>query len=153
MTHSAFIAQLDDAAVVEAIREAERRSSGEIRVCVSHRVVTDPLVEAEAAFQRLGMTASAQRNGVLIFIAPGSRRFAILGDVGVHRACGDGLWDEARQALTAAFQAERWTAGVVEAIRLVGDRLARWFPPGSAPDRNELPDEVAREDEPRAPSQ
>ena len=73
MKPDAFVASLDDERIVAAIREAEARSRGEIRVHVAEREVADPRAEAAAVFERLGMADTAERNGVLLFVAPESQ--------------------------------------------------------------------------------
>src|SRR5437667_12909612 len=87
-----FISQLDEARIVGAIAEAERKSSGEIRVYVSHRKRTDPLAFAQKRFLELGMTNTRHRNAVLIYLVPRTRQFAIVGDRGVHEKGGDAFW-------------------------------------------------------------
>ena len=93
--HDAFLAAIDDERIVAAIRSAESRSRGEIRVHVAEGLVSDPRRAAEADFARLGMAATAERNGVLILVAPESQSFAVIGDEGIHdeaarRASGTG---------------------------------------------------------------
>ena len=147
MTHDELNTLLDEAAIVRAIREAEERTSGEIRVLVLLRAVEDPLAEARRRFADMGMEGTACRNGVLLLIAPESRNFAILGDEGIHRCGGEALWSGVAAALTDDFRAERWTAGVVGAVARVGEALARHFPSRGEADTNELPDIVVRDRE------
>ncbi|MFO1475127.1 MAG: TPM domain-containing protein [Verrucomicrobiota bacterium] len=127
--------------IVAAIRRQERRTSGEIRVCICHRRVDDPVQAAQSEFERLGMTRTQERNGVLIFVAPLSRNFAVIGDAGIHARCGDSLWPEVSQFLARQFAEGRFTEGIVEGIQAAGDKLAEHFPP-RGDDRNELPDDV-----------
>jgi|ERR1051326_7909747 uncharacterized membrane protein len=144
MKPNEFITQLDEARIVEAIGRAERRSSGEIRVYISRRRRADPLAMARKRFLDLGMTGTRHRNGVLIYIAPLSRTFAIVGDTGVHDKCGDAFWQEVSGVMAALMKAGRYTEAVVAAVEKVGEVLARHFPrePG---DQNELPDRIVRE--------
>lgn len=145
MKAGAFLKALDDARIVAAIRDAEERSRGEIRVHVAQGPVEDATAAARADFARLGMTATAERNGVLILVAPESRSCAVVGDEGVDRLCPEGFWTTVVEALGEGLRAERFTDGIVAAVTLVGDELARHFPrrPGED-DRNELPDAVSR---------
>jgi uncharacterized membrane protein len=145
MTHDEFNALLDEPAIVGAIREAEARSTGEVRVLVTHLEVEDALAEARRRFAALGMEQTGQRNAVLIFIAPKSRTFAVLGDTGIHQHGGELMWAQVAHGLGVAFRAGRWTEGLVQAIREVGDELARFFPRGPGDDVNELPDAVLRD--------
>lgn len=145
MRPDAFVASLDDEKIVAAIREAEARSRGEIRVHVAEREVADPRTEAALVFEKLGMEETAERSGVLLFVAPESQSITVLGDRGVHERCGDAFWATVVEAVRDEFRAGRFTEGLVAGVRALGDELARHFPrrPGDA-DRNELPDGVSR---------
>jgi uncharacterized membrane protein len=134
---------IDDAQVVAAIAAAEARTSGEIRVVVISREITDPIAAAQREFARLDMAKTAARNGVLILVAPASRRFAVIGDTGVHAKCGDGFWAEVAAAMTACFKRGEFTGGLVLGIERAGALLATHFP-RSPDDRNELPDTIER---------
>lgn len=133
---------VDSGRVVEAIREAERLTSGEIRVSVARFFWGDVEKVAGAAFRRLHMEATADRNGVLIFLVPSRRRFVVLGDVGIHARVGQAFWDDVAGCLSAQFKRGAFTEGLVEGIHLVGERLAAHFPWAGENDRNELPDDV-----------
>jgi uncharacterized membrane protein len=140
-----FRGQIDHGRVVAAIREAEKGSRGEIRVHVVRHSVGDVETAAAAAFSRLGMHATTERNGVMVYLAPASQRFAVVGDTAIHERCPD-LWRDVTAAMEGAFRQGRFTDGLVEGIGAIGRALAREFPraPGSA-DTNELPDEVSEE--------
>jgi uncharacterized membrane protein len=131
----------DHERIVAAIAEAEKRSSGQIRVHLHHRSVRDPMAAAKTVFERLGMTKTAEKNGALVFVAPKSRNFAILGDSGIHEKCGDGFWREAADAMSAHFRRGDFAGGIVATIGKLGDALAAHFPrrEGTV---NELPDEI-----------
>lgn len=137
------VLKIDHARVEAAIAAAERRTSGEIRVVVSSRAAADPVAEAARQFGRLGMARTAARNGVLIFLAPRSRTFAVIGDAAVHARCGEGFWRELATAMEKEFRAGDFTAGLVSGIARAGDLLATHFP-RTGDDRNELPDKVER---------
>ena len=137
-----FLSKLDDPKILQAIQQAEARSSGEIRVFVSAKKVTDPVAVAKAHFVRLGMEKTRERNGVLIYFAPRSRKFAVVGDVGVHALCGDGLWQEVAAAMASHLKQEEYTQALLAAIERVGGVLASHFP-RQPNDKNELPDAIA----------
>lgn len=139
-----FIQQLREPEIVAAIRAAEQNTSGEIRVFISDKSVTDPVVAAQEQFTRLGMTQTRDRNGVLIFLAPGSRQFAVIGDSGVHARCGVGFWQELTRSMSEQFRAGDFTAGIVQGIQRAGELLGAHFP-RRPDDHNELPDRVARD--------
>lgn len=132
---------IDHDRIVAAIAAAELRTSGEIRVVVSQQKTEEPVVAAQRQFERLGMTATAARNGVLIFVAPASRTFAVIGDRGVHEKCGEVFWEELASAMTEQFKTGGFTQGLVLGIERAGALLARHFP-RQPDDRNELPDKI-----------
>lgn len=137
-----WLAPEDERRVLAAIREAERMSSGEIRVHVDARCKGDPLEEARRWFAALGTSATAERNGVLLYFAVEDRKFAVAGDVGIHAAVGDEFWQALRDRLAERLREGRAGDGVVEAVLEIGRALAASFPRGAG-DRNELPDDVS----------
>jgi uncharacterized membrane protein len=141
MRNRKFVNQLDHERIHAAIHAAEEKSSGEIRVMVSHQDASNPVATAQDAFLRLGMQATKHRNAVLIFVAPRSRTFAIVGDEAIHAKCGNGFWRELAAAMSGHFKRGDFTEGVLHGINRAGELLAGHFPPGPD-DRNELPDEV-----------
>jgi uncharacterized membrane protein len=136
-----FIDKLDEARVVAAIAAAERKSSGEIRVYISHKQREDALAAAKARFLSLGMNKTRHRNAVLIYVAPRTHKFALWGDIAVHEKCGESFWQQITLSMTPLLKSGRVTEAIEQAIKEVGDVLARHFPrePG---DRNELPDDL-----------
>lgn len=140
-----FLGQLDHERIVGAIRDAEARSRGEIRVHASSRAISDAQQEAALQFERLGMTATQERNGILIYIAPESRCFAVLGDSGIHEHCGADFWKDVAAAMEQDFRAGRFTDGLVKGIARAGDALAAHFPRAGRTDVNELPDSVSED--------
>lgn len=132
---------IDHHRVVAAIVAAEQETSGEIRVLVSRRNTTDAVADAERHFERLGMTRTAARNGVLFFLAPRSRAFAVIGDTAIHARCGDAFWREVADAMSGYFRRGEFTTGLEHGIARAAALLAEHFP--RAPDdRNELPDAI-----------
>lgn len=140
-----FMWNLDEDRVVEAIREAESRTSAEIRVFVSNKEAEHPVTAARGHFVRMGMEKTQRRNGVLIFFAPASRTFAVIGDEAAHAVCGDRLWHALVREMRKLLLDESSTAAIVHAIKRIADALAPRFP-HEADDRNELPDAVERGD-------
>lgn len=139
-----FLSQIDDAIVIAAIKEAESRTSGEIRVYVSRRHHDDPLPAARECFEKLGMAKTRQRNAVLLYFVPVTRKFAVLGDTGVHEKCGEAFWQKLAGELTEDLHAGTPTDAIVHAVRTVGKLLATHFPHARG-DLNELPDAVERD--------
>jgi uncharacterized membrane protein len=142
MTHKEFIAKLDQPRIVAAIQEAERQTSGEIRIHVQPKAFGgDIRTVGERTFERLGMTKTALRNGVLLFIATEEQRFVILGDGGIDEKVPAGFWDEIAAKLTIRFSKGELTEGIVEAITAAGQQLREYFP-RAAGDVNELSDSI-----------
>ena len=137
-----FISQLDHDRIAGAIKAAEAETSGQVRVYVQRgKLEGDPIVAAQEQFQKLGMQATKERNGVLIFVVPRARKFAVIGDEGVHQKCGDQFWRQLVERMRLHFRNENFTDALVEAIEETGKLLASHFPKKASP-RNELPDEI-----------
>ncbi|MEQ1860734.1 MAG: TPM domain-containing protein [Chthoniobacteraceae bacterium] len=139
-----FLSRLDEPRIVAAIVNAERRTSGEIRVWISSREIEDPVARAQQRFEQIGMSSTRERNGVLLYLAPHSQKFAIIGDSGIHEKCGAAFWEELVAQTAAELRADRFTDAIVNAIHKAGELLARHFP-ARPDDRNELPNEIVRD--------
>ncbi len=124
---------VDHARVNAAIVAAEGRTSGRIRVLIARHRAPHPVAAAQRHFQRLGIAQLPARNGVLLFVAPRSRTFAVIGDTGVHEKCGDAFWRELAAAMTGYFKESEFTDGLVHGIERAGVLLAEHFPPESGP--------------------
>ena len=142
MTRKSLLRAIDAGRIEEAIRQAERRTSGEIRVSVSRFFWGDVRRVAGRAFDRLGMTATRQRNGILFFIVPSRRRFVILGDEGIHAKVGQEFWEGVAAAVSEHLRDGDFTLGLVHGIETVGEQLALHFPFDPTTDANELSDEI-----------
>jgi len=118
--------QHDD--VVAAIREAEQKTTGRIRVFISQKHVDDPVAAAAAEFERMGMTQLPERNGVLIFVAPRAHKFAVIGDTAVHARCGDEFWRKLTETMSSYFRKSEFHAGIVHGVQKAGELLAEHFP-------------------------
>jgi uncharacterized membrane protein len=136
-----FLSRLEHDRIVRAIRDAEAKTSGEVRVYIQRGKFTgDPVVAAQKKFQRLGMHRTLERNAVLIFVAPRAHRFAVVGDKAIHEKCGDDFWQRLVRRIQTHFRDEKFTDALVEAIAEIGHALAAHFPKRST--SNELPDQV-----------
>ena len=142
MEHKEFLEHIDRDRIVQAIGSAEKETSGEIRVHMQPSVRRREIrTVAERTFERLGMTKTALRNGVILFIATEDRRFTILGDRGIDEKVPAGFWDAIAAKLTIRFKNGEFTDGIIEAINAAGDHLKQFFP-RAADDVNELPDDI-----------
>ena len=139
-----FISRLKPDEVVAAIQAAEKRTSGEIRVFISRKEVEDPVAAAQAHFVGMGMEKTRDRNGVLIFVAPRARKFAVIGDTAVHARCGEAFWQALAAEMSGRFRNSDFTGGILHAVEKAGELLAQHFP-RRPDDENELPDEIAHD--------
>jgi uncharacterized membrane protein len=142
MNKRGMVRTIDTARIKSAIEEAERRTSGEIRVSVSRFFWGRLEPVAWRAFHRLGVSGTKDRNGILFFIVPARRKFVILGDEGIHARVGQEFWEALAAAMSRDFKNGDFTAGLERGIEEVGRRLAAHFPYDPATDRNELPDDI-----------
>jgi len=137
-----FLSKLEHDRIIQAIRQAESKTSGEIRVLIQRgKLNSDPFVTAQKKFHRLGMHKTREHNAVLIFVAPRAHKLAVVGDDAIHEKCGDEFWQGVVGKMRTHFQSEKFSVALMEAIREIGDVLARHFPK-TVRDTNELPDDV-----------
>lgn len=128
--------------LVQAIRNAERLTSGEIRVYVeSHCKFVDPLDRAQEVFLQLGLEKTRMRNGVLLYIALKDKQYAIAGDKGIHDKVGPSFWKEKAQTMLVHFGKNEVIAGIEAGINEIGKALCTYFP-HDGDDTNELPDDI-----------
>jgi uncharacterized membrane protein len=142
MKSKEFLNKLEHEQIVQAIKNAEANTSGEIRLYI-HRgeLKKDPVDAAQDEFVRLGMTKTQEQNGVLIYIAPQAQEFAVIGGEEIHQRCGEELWQIVADKMSEQFGAQRFSDGIVEAITYLGGVLSQHFP-RRAINPNELPDEI-----------
>ena len=115
--------------ILEAIEKAEDHTSGEIRLHLEGRCPTEePLDHAKELFFQLEMDKTAQRNGVLIYLATASHRFAILGDEGIHRVVPENFWEDVKELMVSHFREDDFGQGMVEGIARIGEKAPRIFP-------------------------
>jgi uncharacterized membrane protein len=128
--------------LVQAVRSAERLTSGEIRLYIESRCAyVDPMDRAKEIFLSLDMAKTRQRNGVLLYIALRDHQFAIFGDQGIHEKVGDVFWQKEALLLKQHFSQNRVIEGIEACIKEIGESLQLHFP-YSAGDDNELPDDI-----------
>jgi uncharacterized membrane protein len=135
-----FTAQ-DRERISQAVKSAERLTSGEIRVFIDDHCGEDPLEKAAFLFRKLNMEATAERNGVLVYVAMQDHRLAIYGDTGIHEKLPAAFWQDVVQGMGDRFRDGRYVDGLAWAVSEVGRRLAAHFPAGNH-NPNELSDEI-----------
>ncbi len=137
-----FLTDLDEQEILQAIREAETQTSGEIRVHLHAGGSGNVYEEAVKTFHRLGMHKTALRNGILFYIDTERKKFAVIGDEGIHRHVKDNFWKETAEILEQHFAKKNFKEGLIEAILYTGRALKNYFP-WLENDVNELPDEIS----------
>ncbi len=142
-----FLTRDERARVASAVRDAEAKTSGEIVVHVAHRAHYLPTLDARKVFEKMGMTNTRERNGVLFFVSVRDRKLAVIGDKGIHEHVAPDFWAEIVKDVEHHFAEGRFVEGLSQAIDRVGVELARHFP-HRADDVNELPD-VGTDDDTR----
>jgi uncharacterized membrane protein len=141
-----FLSKLEHDRIVQAIRDAEAKTSGQIRVYIQRgKLNIDPLIAAQKKFHLLGMHKARERNGVLIFVAPRAHKFAVVGDKAVHEKCGEQFWQRLVDGMRAHFKNEKFSHAIVETIEEIGKVLAAHFPKTRAAP-NELSDEIVEKE-------
>jgi uncharacterized membrane protein len=137
-----FFSKKEKGQILAAVREAEKNTSGEVRVHLEYHAPEPVYGHAQKVFQRVGMTKTAQRNGVLIFLATGNKKFAVLGDVGINEKVPEGFWNDVVQIMQKHFKQNEFAEGISEAVLRIGEKLKTYFP-YEAHDKNELSDGIS----------
>lgn len=137
-----FFSTEEEATIVEAIRQAELATSGEIRVHVEVGAEAPALTVAKRVFHQLGMNKTKDRNGVLILLEVDRREFAIIGDEGIDKVVPANFWETERDVLQQHFRKGEFAQGLEQAISQVGEKLKAFFP-YQTDDVNELPDTIS----------
>ncbi len=138
----AFLSDDDLEAIARAVTEAEGHTSAEIRVHLDHACAGSALPQAIKVFERLGMHKTAERNGVLVYIAVTDRKLAVIGDTSIHARVGEAYWQGLVDAVLLRMRQQQSRDGLVHAVSELGVALGRHFP-RRPDDTNELSDEVS----------
>lgn len=142
MKASTFFTPEQQEVIIRAIQDAEHATSGEIRIHIETSCKVDVLDEAAWLFKKVGMHKTADRNGVLIYLALKERTFAIIGDTGINAVVPPGFWDGIRDHMQERFSQGLFTEGLSEGVLMAGEKLKEHFP-RSKDDVNELPDSIS----------
>ena len=141
MKADSFFTQEQKDLIEQAIGEAEKQTSGEIRVYIENACKGDILDRAAYLFRLLDMHRTKERNGVLFYLSVARQQFAVLGDTGINARVPGNFWDSVRDVLVSYFKEEDFTGGLREGIRMAGEKLKTFFP-RQADDTNELSDTI-----------
>ena len=129
--------------IVESVRQAELRTSGEVRVFVeSFCPYVDAVDRAGEIFFRLEMDETAQHNAVLVYVALKDRQLAVFGDAGIHERVGTEYWNSEVGMMISKFNSENYADGISQCVLDIGQALQHHFPYDKATDKNELPDDI-----------
>jgi len=123
-----FLSATEEEAIVNAIREAEKETSGEIRVHIEQTCDTDVFEHAMEVFHYLKMDNTKQQNGVLIYVAVDKKSFVIYGDKGINDVVDKGFWNNTRDVIASHFKTGNFTDGLVEGVKIAGKALSKHFP-------------------------
>ena len=123
-----FLDALEHARVHAAIKAAEEGTSGDIVVYITHKRVEDPLPVANHEFRKLHLETATRKDSVLLFLAPKSQKFAVVGGTALHDKVGQAWWDHLGALLARHFKEGRYTDGLVAAIEQAGQKLKQHFP-------------------------
>lgn len=137
-----FLTPDEEQEIVEAIRLAEKETSGEIRVHIEKKTSIDPFERAKEVFHFLKMDETALKNGVLIYLAVDDHKFVICGDKGIDDIVGHDFWDCTRDVMAEQFKKGNFKQGLIDGIRRAGEKLQEHFP-GTPDDKNELSNEIS----------
>lgn len=138
-----FFSAEDETKILDAIREAEKQTSGEVRLYIESKCrFVDPLDRAAEVFLQLKMNETANRNAVLVYVATQHRQLAVFADEGIYNKAGKDFWNNAVLQMLKEFKKENHADGLVEVVLKIGHLLQANFPYDSATDKNELPDDI-----------
>ena len=128
--------------IVEAIRQAEANTSGEIRVHIENHCRGDIMDRSAMVFNILKMNETAERNGVLIYLAIKDKKFSIIGDEGINKMVEHDFWNDVKDMMAGHFRSGNFTEGIIQDVLRVGEKLKTFFPHKSD-DINELSDDIS----------
>jgi len=134
----------EDHKIVEAIKQAEQNTSGEIKVHIENHCRGDVEQRSLTVFNKLKLNETKLRNGVLIYLAIKDRKFAILGDEGINNVVENGFWDDVKDMMLSHFKEGNFTEGLEQGIIRCGEKLKTYFP-YQTDDTNEIPDDISYE--------
>ena len=138
-----FLTREDEQEIVEAIRAAEKNTSGEIRVHIEKTTKMEAYDRAKEVFHELNMDETELKNGVLIYLAVEDRHFVICGDKGIDDVVQDDFWNCTRDIMAAEFKKGDFKQGLIDGIRRAGEQLQKYFP-FTDDDKNELSNEISK---------
>ncbi len=137
-----FLTAVEESQIIEAIKTAERNTSGEIRVHLEKTSNSEPFERAKELFSFLRMNETKDQNGVLFYVAVHDRQFAVLGDAGINKVVAADFWTSIKDTVLRRFSEENYALGLQEGILETGKKLQEYFPYQSN-DSNELSNDIS----------
>jgi uncharacterized membrane protein len=138
-----FLSDKEEQQVIDAIREAEKNTSGEIRVHLEKNMETDAMTRAKEVFFYLGMDKTTHKNGILFYVAADSHQFAVIGDEGIDKVVPADFWESIKNEVINQFIKGNHCKGLVMGILHAGEKLKEFYPYDNK-DENELSDEISK---------
>jgi uncharacterized membrane protein len=138
-----FLTKEEERDIVEAIRMAEKETSGEIRVHIEKTTSIDAFDRALEVFHLLEMDKTELKNGVLIYVAVKDKTFVICGDKGINELVPNDFWDTTKEVMVSHFKNGNFKQGLIEGITKAGNQLKKYFPYQEG-DTNELSNEISK---------
>ena len=138
-----FLSKAEEQEIVQAIVEAEKNTSGEIRVHIEEHTEKSPLERAQEVFFKLEMEKTKDRNGVLFYVCVADKKFAIIGDEGINNVVDANFWNSTKEVVIANFKENQFKKGLIDGILKAGEQLKNYFPYQSD-DVDELSNEISR---------
>lgn len=136
-----FLSEAESARINSAIKDAESKTSGEIKLVTARHCWGNMKAKAAKIFKELGLDKTKERNCVLILFIVTNREFLIYGDQGIHERVGQGFWDDIRDKMVAAFKEDEFGDGISRGVCLIGERLSQYFP-YQRDDKDEISDDI-----------
>jgi uncharacterized membrane protein len=137
-----FFSEQEQQQIIAAIKDAEQQTSGEIRVHVEPKCSSKVMDRATQVFEKLGMHNTALKNGVLFYVAYTDKKFAVIGDKGIHEKVTQHFWDEVKELLAGHFKNGRFAEGLCLGIERAGTKLKTHFP-HQQDDTDELSNDIS----------
>lgn len=139
---SLFFSAKEKKAIEEALIAAERQTSGEIRLHLENHIKKTVIEDAKEIFEKIGMTNTNEKNGVLILLAVKDKQFVVIGDSGINTKVENNFWHDITEIMTNHFKQNDFAGGLVTGIAKIGEKLSKHFP-YKHNDINELPDAIS----------
>lgn len=139
----ALFSEIEEQQIIRAIVEAEKNTSGEIRVHLEAVLNKDPHERALEVFHKLKMDQTKYHNGVLFYLATENKKFVIYGDQGIHKRVPENFWEDVRNLVISYFKNKDYLKGITEGVSRIGEKLKEYFPIDSN-DIDELSNQISK---------